>query len=269
MKVIDTGDIGEIKQGTVYYRGRKDDIIKRFGHKVNLLLIESIIMQCPRVKTCSCIWLPKPMLLVVYFSSETLSSKELSDFLKCKLDDKHWPDSIIKVDSLPMNTHGKISKLLLSKMYETVSNVPQTLYTMKVSFLKELQAAMNKHFTYDDIKDQSFIAIGGTSFLAVAVCNKLSQSYPKFAKLILPHLLTNKNTIEDIMQKVQKEVSANEKNGKKKLKRMRSDFNSSASLSWKKVNIKDSLSTPVEFIVLWSHDTGKCVDASPTLHEIE
>ncbi|XP_041973079.1 beta-alanine-activating enzyme isoform X2 [Aricia agestis] len=32
-EALDTGDIGEIRNGTVYYRGRRDDVIKRFGNK--------------------------------------------------------------------------------------------------------------------------------------------------------------------------------------------------------------------------------------------
>ncbi|XP_026765180.2 beta-alanine-activating enzyme [Galleria mellonella] len=268
LKFIDTGDLGEVRNGTVYYRGRKDDIIKRFGHKINLQFIESTIMQCPSVKTSSCIWLPKPLLLIAYFSSETLSSQELSNFLKCKLDDKHWPDKIIRVDNLPTNPHGKISKLILSKMFEETMNTPQTLDSLKVTFLKELQAVMGQHFTYDQIKSKDFFAIGGTSFLAISMCNKLSLLCPKFGKLILPYLMSQKNTIDDIMQLAYKEIHVDEIKVKKKIKRSRSDAGGYVdSQSYKRTNTK-SLTNPVKFIVLWSYDTGKCVDASPSLFQI-
>lgn len=269
--LVDTGDLAEVRNGTIYYRGRKDDVVKRFGHKINLQFIESTIMQCPRVKTCSCVWLPKPLLLVVYFSSETLSSQELSDFLKCKLDDKHWPDKIVRVDNLPTNPHGKISKLILSKMYEKVANVPQTLDSLKVSLLKELQVVMSRNFTYDAIKHKDFFSIGGTSFLAVSMCNKLSLTHPQFGKLILPYLMSQKNTIDEIMQLAQKELCVEDNKPKRKMKRSRSTVESMQDQqiyqSYKKIN-NDSSSDPVEFIVLWTYDTGKCVDASPTLLQI-
>lgn len=260
LKFVDTGDLAEVKNGTIYYRGRKDDIIKRFGHKINLQLIESTIMLCPRVKACSCLWLPKPMLLVVYFSSETLSSKTLSDYLKCKLDDKHWPDKIIRVDNLPINKHGKISRQLLSKVYEQHPSPQLTLDSLKFDFLKELKESLNTNFTYNEIKDRDFFAIGGTSFLAVTMCNKLSQLHPHFGKL-LPYLISRRK-IGEVMQMAEKEVcdESNTTRPKKKLKRTTSGTSADTQVS-KKV----ASNNPVEFVTMWRYDTGKCVDASPTL----
>ncbi|CAK1544708.1 unnamed protein product [Leptosia nina] len=267
LKFVDTGDIGEIRNGTIYYRGRRDDIVKRFGHKVNLQLIESVIMQCPRVKTCSSIWLPKPMLLVVYFSSETLNSQELSDFLKCKLDDKHWPDKIIRVDNLPTNSHGKISRQMLAQMFEKVLPLAQSVTSLKGIFLKELKITLNRNFTYDEIKDKDFFSLGGTSFLAISMCNKLSITCLQFGKVILPYLLTQKSTIDQIMQLASKEMTVDGK-ARKRLKRTRSNTEShlSAALSIKKI-IEATSTNPVDFMVAWSFDTGKCVDASPTLFQ--
>lgn len=268
LKCIDTGDIGEVKNGTIYYRGRKDDIIKRFGHKVNLQTIESTIMLCPRVKTCSPIWLPKPMLLVVYFSSETLTSRELSDFLKCKLDDKHWPDKIIRVDNLPMNSHGKISKQILSEMFQK-SQKPQTLDSLRMILMKELRVTLNRCFTYEDIKDKDFFSIGGTSFLAVSFCNKLSLICPKYGKVILPYLISQKNTIDEIIHIAVKELGIGEKRTRERLKRSRSNTESFASTgqSIKKIAENVKPRNFIEFVVVWTYDTGKCVDASPTLFQ--
>lgn len=272
---MDTGDIGEVKNGTIYYRGRRDDTIKRFGHKVHLQYIEASIMQCPKVKTCACLWLPKPLLLVVYFSSESINSQELSDFLKCKLDDKHWPDKIIRVNNLPTNNHGKISKQALCKEYEKTTGIPQTLDSLKSLFLNELKLVLRKCFTYDQIKNKDFFAIGGTSFLALSMCNRLSLTFPAFGKLILPYLITQQNTIDEIMQIVQKDIFGDESNRKKAIKRFRTTSETSKAAennvdtqSCKKANIiLDSSTNYVEFVTLWTFDTGKCVDASPTLFQ--
>lgn len=266
---MDTGDLGEMKHGTVYYRGRKDDIIKRFGNKINLQSIESTITQCPKVKTCSCIWLPKPLLLVVYFSSETLSSQELSDFLKCKLDDKHWPDKIIRVDDLPTNPHGKISKVILSKMYESTLSQQPTFDTLKDLFLKELKSSMNRSFSYNQIKDKDFFTIGGTSFLAVTMCNRLSLNCPQFGKLILPYLISPKYTIADIMQIAQKVSRLDDIKKKRKIKRSRSTNESCSEIPSHKKSGTIITSNLMEIHVMWSYDTGKCVDASPTLFQMD
>lgn len=227
-------------------------------------------MQCPRVKTCACVWLPKPMLLAVYFSSETINSQEMSDFLKCKLDDKHWPDKIIRVDNLPTNPHGKISKLILARMLDKMPVLPQTADSLKVCLLKELKDAMSKSFTYDQVKNKDFFSIGGTSFLAVSMCNKLSLTCPQFAKLILPYLMSPKTTIDEIIQIAQKQIFDEDPKAKKRTKRARSDsdtFCHSDCMSNKRTSIM-SASNPVEFMVIWTFDTGKCVDASPSLFQL-
>ncbi|KAL4709338.1 hypothetical protein ACJJTC_007070 [Scirpophaga incertulas] len=266
LNVIDTGDLGMVKNGTIYYRGRKDDIVKRFGVKINLQFIETIVMQCPEVKTCSCVWLPKPMLLVVYYSSETLKSCELSKILRNKLDDKHWPDKILRVDSIPMNSHGKISKQAVVKLYETLTNIPKTFDFLKDCFVKELQNLMNKTVTYEDIKNHDFLSFGGTSFLAMAICNKMSLTYPEISRYILPLLITKRNTIDEIMHLAHAEMFVNEVRAKKKLKRSVSDTN----LKRKGMKKKNELKTVkyVEMTIMWTFDTGKCIDASPALINI-
>ncbi|CAH0759427.1 unnamed protein product [Diatraea saccharalis] len=267
LKFVDTGDYGETKNGTIYYRGRKDDVVKRFGHKINLQFIESTAMQCPKVKTCSCVWLPKPLLLVLYFSSETFSSQELSDFLKCKLDDKHWPDKIVRVDNLPTNSHGKTSKMILSKMYKKVSYATKTLDSLKVIFLKELCLLLSTQVTFDEIMNKDFFSIGGTSFLAISLCNKISVTYPDFGKFILPYLMSQRNTIDEIMQIAHRELCVEGAKAKNRMKRTISNTESNSdSQIIKKVNSYER-TNPVEFIVLWTYDTGKCVDASPVLFQ--
>ncbi|VVC89812.1 unnamed protein product [Leptidea sinapis] len=271
LKFLDTNDVGEQKNGTIYYRGRRDDIIKRFGHKINLQSIESTIMLCPRVNSCSCVWLPKPMLLITYFSSDTLNSQELGDFLKCKLDDKCWPDKIVRVDNLPINPHGKVSRKLLAQMFEKLSPLKQSVKNLKNVLLKELKVTLNRNFTYDEVKDMDFYAIGGTSFLAMSMCNKISLTSPQFGKLILPYLLSQRHTIDEIVQLASKELDVESHKPRKRLRRTKSISNESNTLSRTQTTNKSvvGVSSPVEFMVVWTYDTGKCVDCSPTLFQHE
>lgn len=266
---MDTGDVGEMQNGTIYYRGRTDDVIKRFGYKINLQFIESTVMHCPRIKACSCIWMPKPRLLVVYFSSETFSSQDLSDFLKCKLDDRHWPDKIIRVSNLPTNAHGKITRALVTKSFDRL-DYPVTLNNLKATFLMELRDHLRQRFTFDDIKDRDFFSLGGTSFLAVSLCNKLSQTGVGFGRCLLPHLLTPTKTINQAIEEVGKKINKNmaEHNEANKdikiLKRVASESTGSCldSASYKKYS---ATAIPPQIVIFWTYNTNKCVDASPTL----
>lgn len=266
---MDTGDVGEMQNGTIYYRGRTDDVIKRFGYKINLQFIENTVMHCPRIKACSCIWMPKPRLLVVYFSSETFSSQDLSDFLKCKLDDRHWPDKIIRVNNLPTNAHGKITRALVTKSFDRL-DYPVTLNNLKAKFLMELRDHLNQRFTFEDIKDKDFFSLGGTSFLAVSLCNKLSQTDAGFGRCLLPHLMTPMKTINQVIEEVGKEINKHTTEHKevnkdnKMLKRVASESMGSSldSASYKK---NSAVVIPPQIVIFWTYNTNKCVDASPTL----
>lgn len=266
LKCIDTGDIGEVKNGTIYYRGRKDDTIKRFGNKVNLQYIESKVMECLEIKTCSCIWLPKLMLLVLYFSSETFSSYELSKVIKSKLEEKCWPDKLIKVNNLPTNTHGKTSRLTLSKMFEKDTLAQQNILP-SVAFIEEL--LLGKNLKIDEIKDKTFEAVGGTSFLAITMCNKLSHMYPKLGNLILPNLISNNKSINEIVQIIQKDYFYEKRKSKKRLKSPDSKSKRLASMQTINEIQKYSAIQHIVFEELWKYNTGKCVDASPTLCAIK
>lgn len=269
MHYIDTGDLGEMKNGIIYYRGRRDDVIKRFGHKVNMQAIETVVMQCPKINSCSCIWLPKPSLLIVYYSSEMVDNQELIDFLKIKLDHISLPDRVIKVKSLPVNEHGKISKKILMKLYESSNTSSMSRENFRSKFLRELRSSLNLTCPYNVIKDKDFFSMGGTSILAVTLCNKLCHDYPELARLVLPHLLSHKNTIGKILRIVQKVEFVNTNANKLMLKSKRSKCSIDESISETELPKRSNteVNAKVTLSEMWSYDTKKCVDATPALFE--
>lgn len=262
-----------MKNGTIYYRGRRDEVIKRFGHRVNTLIIESTVMLCPKITACACIWLQKPMLLVVYYSSVTFNCQDLTNFLKCKLDDKHWPDKIIRVASIPINEHGKVSKKVLADLYNSELSLTISENSFKETFMTELNATLVSDMSYEDIKDKDFFSIGGTSFTAITICNRISQCCPEFGKILLPNLVTRRHTIDKIVQQARKRIlNIETKEGKRKKARRRSSANESTALPAEEAVVKRNTNTPselAEFVVLWTYDTGKCIDASPTIFETD
>lgn len=44
-KLVKTGDLGELREGVLYYLGRKSRIVKRFGHKVVLYKLEETVLN--------------------------------------------------------------------------------------------------------------------------------------------------------------------------------------------------------------------------------
>lgn len=264
---IDTGDLAIIKNGTIYYRGRRDGLIKRFGTKIHLRYLENYVAQDPRVRACCCVWLPKPMQLVLFFSSYACTSHDVSDLIKnSKLGHNYIPDKIIRVDNFPVTEHGKICKQTLTKIFKAESEKDSHTSSINQLILKELRETLRHKLEYEEIQDKDFFTLGGSSFLAVTLCNKLSVKHPFLGKACLPFILQPKNSIKEVLRLVDTKLSpydmskwSKEVKSRKRLKRKPSIT------SVTKEESQEKLVRTVEFVVLWKFNMGKCVDASPTL----
>jgi acyl-CoA synthetase len=130
-----TGDIVHVDtEGRVFYAGRCDNQVKRLGHRINLEVIENVVLsKLPHlVHNCTMAAIPgagetgidRPI-LILYASllpgvfKET--ERELSSILYCELmpflPSHSLPDNIIVVGEFPLSSHGKIDKAELARKY--------------------------------------------------------------------------------------------------------------------------------------------------------
>ena len=117
----DTGDEGfKSDQDNLYIVGRSDDTIKVEGFRVNLSEIDSLIQRLDYIEECATISMEdeiKENVLVAYINSskDITSDKLISDLSEFMLT-YQIPKRFEFIDSFPLNSSGKISKLELKKL---------------------------------------------------------------------------------------------------------------------------------------------------------
>ena len=112
-----TGDIGMIKDNTLFFRGRIKDVIITGGMNIYPQDIEEVILDCPNVKECAALGIHNPRLgeiLVTIIAPNEINEKFdillLQRHCLKSLSDYQQPIQYYLIDTLPLNSIGKIDK---------------------------------------------------------------------------------------------------------------------------------------------------------------
>ena len=111
-----TGDLGELKNGRVYLRGRLGDQINVAGRKVSPASIERVLAQHSAVKECLIFGVPcedsdrTEVVVACVAAGARVEADELRQFLLARLPAWQVPRQWWFVDSLTANERGKLSR---------------------------------------------------------------------------------------------------------------------------------------------------------------
>jgi 2,3-dihydroxybenzoate-AMP ligase len=113
-----TGDLVRMNEkGYIFTEGRKKDVINRGGEKINVEEVENLILSHPRIKNVAIVAMPDPVFLekacayVISKDGETITFKEIIDFLLTKNIAKFkLPERVEVVSEFPLSPAGKILK---------------------------------------------------------------------------------------------------------------------------------------------------------------
>lgn len=197
-----TGDLVKRQENAIFYRGRKNDVIKRFGERVNLNVIELVASEI--VPAVACIYMRKNIVLFVSTENEEDITK-ISNLLKSKLKSSEQPDEIRKISFLPLSENGKVSKQQLKEIYkEVMKEDREKKIEAEESFLEAINQILNlklgKPSPKSDATDEpdgkrirtemdlTFRSLGGTSFDALRISMKLEEQ-TGLSNGLLPKLL--------------------------------------------------------------------------------
>lgn len=173
-----TGDIGIQNSNRIIYKGRKNSIIKRFGHKINLIEIEEI-MNRELELSCKCVWYQrkrKLLLFIVLHEQEMSRKVKIIDKLRVKImhtvPKESFPDFIDVIPKLPLTCHGKIDTRHLIKHYEQ-----SCLASTSKKFSDQLSCLFCKYLgiNFDHLevfKEYSFFELGGNSITATQLLDE-------------------------------------------------------------------------------------------------
>ncbi|XP_035909854.1 beta-alanine-activating enzyme-like [Anopheles stephensi] len=195
-----TGDVVELTQdGKYYYRGRSNRMIKRFGWRVSLSEVESVVQSHPSVLQCALCFFSERNSLVMFVkadSNDCAVEETLWPEMRAKLRPSNLPDELHRIDKFPLSAHGKVCADGLRQIYERLKR--QTCADGSISavdfFRKELCTMGIAHgcgLAKDGVSKKlklntSFIDLGGTSFAALRLHTALQDKF----KAQLPELIT-------------------------------------------------------------------------------
>lgn len=113
-----TGDIA-VRNSTdqlIYFKGRKDSLIKHMGYRIELGEIEHIIVNDLKLaKNCCAVYNYQKKEIVLFYEKEVLSDKDMRKQLTSVLPRYMIPTVWNELEEMPRNTNGKIDRLLLFK----------------------------------------------------------------------------------------------------------------------------------------------------------
>lgn len=120
---LDTGDIGTMKDGFIYLKGRKSDLINVGGRKVSPVEIEDVLIQYPNITDCACIGVPDKdsitgesiKAFICMQDKTTLDIPTLMRFLHGKLENYKLPQKFEVIDKIPKTASGKTQRQLLPR----------------------------------------------------------------------------------------------------------------------------------------------------------
>ncbi len=120
-----TGDVALRERG--YYRilGRNSvDIIKSGGYKISALEIEEVLRRHPAVLDCAVVgiehkeWGEQVAVAIQLRQGEKLTLKQLREWGKKQMATYKVPQTLLIVESLPMNVMGKVTKPQVKQLFK-------------------------------------------------------------------------------------------------------------------------------------------------------
>lgn len=118
-----TGDLARYgPDGRLYLSGRRDQQIKRRGHRIELPAIEDVAHEVPGVRACAAVCRPDVYAhgeIWLFAVTDGTRAEDISRQLAAVLPAATLPDRVEIVDALPLNGRGKIDRgALRSRSYE-------------------------------------------------------------------------------------------------------------------------------------------------------
>jgi iturin family lipopeptide synthetase A len=177
-RLYQTGDLAKwLPDGSIEYLGRVDSQIKIRGFRIEPSEIEATLKQHPAIRDAVVILHTDQVgnrRLVGYVASEPsrLRETEVRDFIKTRLPDYMVPAPIFVLETLPLNSNGKIDRSALPKPSQPTDGFiePSTPLQRRVAEIWKSVLGIERLDAEDN-----FFELGGDSLTSVRVVNRLRE----------------------------------------------------------------------------------------------
>jgi amino acid adenylation domain-containing protein len=179
-----TGDLARyLPDGTLQYIGRIDHQVKVRGFRVELGEIAATLAECPGVKEAAVLAFKDPgnTRLVGYIVADGTANPAappLREFLQARLPEYMVPVSFVTLESLPLNTNGKLDRKALpdpgapTAAAKSESRAP--LGEIEIALARIWSAVLNREQV--GARD-NFFQLGGHSLLAMRMIARVRKEF--------------------------------------------------------------------------------------------
>ncbi|KEI95363.1 amino acid adenylation protein [Clostridium botulinum A2B7 92] len=200
-KIYKTGDIAKwLSDGNIHFMGRMDYQVKINGFRIELQEIEAQLLKYSKIKEAVVVDKKdeggNKYLCAYVVSKEKVSPKEIKDFLKKKIPSYMIPSYIMQLDSMPVNSNGKVERKALSSPDLLQNDVEFIKPRNKIELKLENIWSQIFKLKKISIKD-NFFNLGGSSLTAI---NLVSRIHKEFKRRISIIDVFNKPSIEELAE---------------------------------------------------------------------
>jgi D-alanine--poly(phosphoribitol) ligase subunit 1 len=121
-KAFNTGDYGYFEDGMLFFSGRRDDLVKLHGFRIETTEIDSVIIDISNIEDSITIPLKRGIevvkLITFIISKVKCDVYNIKKTIETKLPYYMVPADIIQIDIFPYNVNHKIDKQELIKIYK-------------------------------------------------------------------------------------------------------------------------------------------------------
>lgn len=209
-KLYRTGDLARyLPNGDIEFIGRRDHQVKIRGYRIELGEIETALLQHEGVKEAIVLAREDPAgdkILVGYVVGKNKpvpSIEDLWNFLKQRLPGFMVPGTIIFLESLPLNSNGKVDRKALPAPDQNRPELEQEYQEPQTPTEKKLANIWCEVIEIEKIGiHDNFFELGGHSLTAMRVINRLRNAFGRDIPLLV---LFDNPTIAKLSAQIQKQ----------------------------------------------------------------
>lgn len=195
-----TGDFVTVKDGEMFFLGRKDSQIKRHGKRVNIEFVQQVAEELHQVDSCAVMWYNQEKLILFVVAKVGLLKDHIFKELQKHLPTHALPDDMVLIDTLPFTCHGKIDVSELNKIYlDYINSQPRNKIHGKEELWEKLQHLWKSILSLpedpeDTLKvpdDSVFLDSGGDSLKSTWLLNEIEKLTGTSIPGLLEHILSS------------------------------------------------------------------------------
>lgn len=178
--VFHTGDRGRwLPEGSLEVSGRADNQVKIRGYRVELEEVEAVLATAPGVTATGVCVLDEtdPVLVGCVLADAELDLAELRGHLYERLPEYLVPARLLRVDTLPRGTNGKVDRTALRRLAEHTTDVEPTTVYQPADAWEQTVAECWAELVGQQPRDatESFFEAGGHSLLSIRLIAALEE----------------------------------------------------------------------------------------------